>query len=85
MASEVPKKMIKSILMAVLVSPQTGFGLGGVISSAAICFPSHRSLFSVMYFIASFEYQVLIPSSMPTGSERFANLSKFSGKSPLYE
>ena len=32
------------------MSPQTEFGLGGVISSAAICFPSHRSLFTVMYF-----------------------------------
>ena len=69
------------------MSPQTGFGLGGVISSAAICFPSYRSLFTVMYFIASVEYQVSFPSSMPTGSERFAllgrGLSKFSGKSSL--
>ena len=56
--------------------PQTGFGLGGVISSAAICFPSHRPLFTVMYFIASFEYQVSFPSSMPTGSERFAFLGR---------
>ena len=54
MASEVPKKMKKSVLRAVLVSPQTEFGLGAVISSAAICFPSYRSLFTVMYFIASF-------------------------------
>ena len=57
------------------MSLQTGFGLGGAISSAAICFPSHRSLFTVMYFIASFEYQVF-PSSMPTGSERFEFLGR---------
>ena len=49
------------------MSPQTEFGLG----RAAICFPSHRSLFTVMYFVASFEYQVAfsvktMPSSMPT-------------------
>ena len=56
--------------------PQTGFGLGGIIRSAAICFPSHQSLFTVIYFIASFEYQVLFPSSMPTGSERFALLGR---------
>ena len=60
------------------MSPQTEFGLGGVTSSAVICFPSHRSLFTVMYFIASFEYQVWFPiktrSSMTTGSERFAFL-----------
>ena len=58
------------------MSPQTDFGLGGVISSAVICFPSHWSLFTVMYFIVSFEYQVAFPvktrSSKPTGSERFA-------------
>ena len=83
MASEVPKKMKKSVLRAVLVSPQTEFGLGAVISSAAICFPSYRSLFTVMYFIASFEYQVAFPfktrSSMPTGSEHSwaVVLSKF--------
>ena len=80
MGSEVPKKMIKSVLRGVLVSPQTEFGIGGVISSAAIFFPSHRSLFTVMYFIASFEYQVAFPfktrSSMPTGSERFAFLGR---------
>ena len=62
------------------MSSQTDFRLGGVISSAAICFPSHRSLFTVMYFIASFEYQVLFlvktRSSMPTGSERCALLSR---------
>ena len=58
------------------MSPHTRFGLGGVISSAAICFPSHRSLFTVMHFIASFEYQVSFPSSMPTGSERFAFLGR---------
>ena len=62
------------------MSPQTEFGLGGVISSAAICFPSHRSLFTVVYFIASFEYLVAIPvktrSSIPTGSERFAFLGR---------
>ena len=56
------------------MSPQTEFGLGGVISSVAICFPSHR------YFIASFEYQlsfsVKTRSSMPTGSERFAFLGR---------
>ena len=60
--------------------PQTEFGLGGVISSAAICFPSHLSLFTVMYFIASFEYQVVFTvktrSSMPTGSEPFAFLGR---------
>ena len=74
------------------MAPQTDFGLGGVISRAAICFPSHRSLFTVMYFIASFEYQVTFlvktRSSMPTGNECFAwavVLSKFSGKSSLYE
>ena len=61
MASEVPNKMIKVRFGAVLVSPQTEFGLGGVISSAVVCFPSHRSLFTVMYFIASFEYQVSFP------------------------
>ena len=53
------------------------FGLGGVISSAAIGF---CSLFTVMYFIASFEYQVAFPfktkSSMPTGNERFAFLGR---------
>ena len=58
------------------MSPQTEFGLGGIISSAAICFPSHRSLFTVMYCIASFEYQVSFPvktrSSMHTRSECFA-------------
>ena len=60
------------------MSPQTDFCLGGVISSTAICFPSHQSMFTVMYFIALFEYQVSFPvktrSSMPTGSERFAFL-----------
>ena len=62
------------------MSPQTEFDLGGVISTAAICFPSQRSLFIVMYFIASFEYQVSFPvktrSSMPTGSERSAFLGR---------
>ena len=72
------------------MSPQTEFGLGAVISSAAICFPTHRSLFTVMYFIASFEYQVSFSfktrSSMPTGSEPWAViLSKFSGRSSPYE
>ena len=43
------------------MAPQTELGLGGVISRAAICFPSHRSLFTVMYFIASFEYRVAFP------------------------
>ena len=55
------------------MSPQTEFGLRGVISGAAICFPSHRSLFTVMYFVASFEYQVAYSvktrSSMSTGSD----------------
>ena len=32
------------------MSPQTEFGVGGVVTSAAICFPLHRSLFTVMYF-----------------------------------
>ena len=60
------------------MSPQSEFGFGGVISSAATCFPSYRSLFTVMYFIASFKYvhEVSFPvktrSSMPTGSERFS-------------
>ena len=91
MASKVPKKMIKIHFEgSFTVSLQTEFGLGGVISSAAICFPSHRSMFTVMYFIASFEYQVSFPSSMHTGSKRFAFmvamvLSKFSAKSSLYE
>ena len=62
------------------MSPQTEFGLGGVISSAAICFPSHRSLFTVMYFVPSFEYQVSFAvttrSSMPTRSERFPFLGR---------
>ena len=62
------------------MSPQAEFGLGAVISSAAICFPSHRSLFTVMYFVASFEYQMSFPvktrSSMHTGSERFAFLGR---------
>ena len=62
------------------MSPQTEFGLGAVISNAAICFPSHRSLFTVMYFIASFEYQLAFPvktrGSTPTGSERFAFLGR---------
>ena len=57
--------------------PQIEFGLGAVKSCAAICFPSHRSLFTVRY---SFEYQVSFPvktrSSMPTGSERFAFLGR---------
>ena len=57
------------------MSPQTGFGLGGVISSAGICFPSHRSLFIVVYFIASFEYQLSFWAVV---------LSKFSDKSSLY-
>ena len=73
MESVVAKK-----IRAVLVSPQTDFVLGGVISSAAICFPLHRSLFTVMYFIPSFEYQVVFPvktrSSMPTGNETFCIL-----------
>ena len=68
-ASEIPKKMIKI---------HFEFGLDGIISSATICFPSHWSLFTVMYFIALFEYQVSFPvktrSSMPTRSERFAFL-----------
>ena len=72
MASEVRKKMIKIHFEASFtVSLQIRFGVGGVISSAAISFPSHRSLFTVMYFIALFEYQASFPSSMPTGSERF--------------
>ena len=88
MASEVPKKMITIRFEGCLA------GLGGVISSAAIFFPSHRSLFTVMYFVPSFEYQVSFPvktrSSMHTGSEPFLHswavaLSKFSGKSSLYE
>ena len=62
------------------MSPQTEFGLGAVISSAAICFPSYRSLFTVMYFIPSFKYQMSFPvetrSSMPSGSERFAFLGR---------
>ena len=62
------------------MSPQTEFGPGGVISSAAIFFPSHRLLFTVMYFMASFKCQVSFPvktrSSMPTGSERFAFLGR---------
>ena len=62
------------------MSPQTEFGLGTVISSAAIYFSSYRSLFTVMYFVASFEYQVSFPvktrSSIPTGSERFAFLDR---------
>ena len=44
------------------MSPQTEFGLGGVMSSAAICFPSHRSLFTVMYVI-------IVNTSIPIGSE----------------
>ena len=60
--------------------PETKFGLSGVISLAAICFPSHRSLFTMMYFIGSFEYRVLFPvktrSSMATGSELFAFLER---------
>ena len=64
--------------MAVLVSPQTEFGLDTVISSATIWFPSHQSLFTVMYFIPSFAYQVAFPvkirSSMPTGRKPFAFL-----------
>ena len=58
------------------MSLQTEFGLSAVISSAAICFPSHWSLFTD--FIASFEYLVSFPvktrKSMPTGSEHFAFL-----------
>ena len=60
--------------------PQIEFGLGAVKSCAAICLPSHRLLFTVRYFIASFEYKVSFPvktrSSMPTGSERFAFLGR---------
>ena len=41
------------------MSLQTEFGLAAVISSAEICFPSYQLLFTVMYFIASFEYQVV--------------------------
>ena len=83
MASEVPKKMIK-IRFECSFSVSAEFGLGAVISSAAICFPSHRSLFTVMYFVASFEYQVAFPvktrSSMPTGNECFA----FFGRGLVY-
>ena len=43
------------------MSPQTECGLGAVISSAAICFPSHRSLLAVMYFIASFSAKIKAP------------------------
>ena len=68
------------------MSPQTDFGLGGVISNAAICFPSHCSLFTVMYFIASFEYQgaQCLPEENVLHSWAVV-LSKFSGKSSLYE
>ena len=69
---------VKWLKKANIVTPQTEFGLGGVISSAAIGFPSHRSLFTVMYFIASLEYQVAFPvkttSSIATESELFAFL-----------
>ena len=58
------------------MSPQTEFGPGGVISSAAVSFPSHR-LFTLMYFIASFECQVSFPvKTRSTGSERFAFLGR---------
>ena len=60
------------------MSPQTEFGLGAFMSSAAICFPSHRSLITVGYFIALFEYQVAFlvktRSSKTSGSECFAFL-----------
>ena len=64
-ASEVSKKMIK-------IHFEGSFS----VSADWVCFPSHRSLFTVMYFIASFEYQVSFPSSMSTGSERFAFLGR---------
>ena len=53
---------------------QTEFGLGAVISRAAICVPSHRSFLTLMYFIGLFEYHVAFPvktrSSMATESTR---------------
>ena len=57
MASEVPKKMIK-IQGSFTVSLQTRFGLGGIISNAAICFPSHRSLFIRCRFRAECSLEV---------------------------
>ena len=78
MACEVPKKMIKIRFRAVLVSPQTEFGLDGVISSDLFPFTSVVVYSDV--FIASFEYQMAFPvktrSSMSIGSERFAFLGR---------
>ena len=78
MASEVPKKMIK-IQGSFTVSLQTRFGLGGIISNAAICFPSHRSLFIRCRFRAECPLEVNVLHSWAVV------LSKFSGKSSLYE
>ena len=72
------------------MSAQTDFGLGAVISSAAICFPSHRSLFTVSLHLnircrfrlrqgAQFPPEVNVLHSWAVVS------SKFSGKSSLYK
>ena len=75
------------------MSPQTEFGLGGVRSSAAICFPSDRSLFTVMYF--SLRLNIRCRFRLRQGAQYPLEvnvlhswavvLSKFSGKSSLYE
>ena len=87
----------KSAVRAVLVVKKdqkrvsAEFGLGDVISRAAICFPSHRSLFNNDVFYSSFEYHVAFPvetrSSTATGSGVLYSwavvLSEVSGRSSL--
>ena len=48
------------------VSPQTEFGIDDVTRRAAICFPPHRSLFT-MYFIGSFEYRSISTAFLGRG------------------
>ena len=70
------------------MSPQTGFGLGGVISSAAICFPSYRSLFTVILSLRlniRCRFRAQCPPGVNVLHSWAVVLSRFSGKSSLYE
>ena len=80
MASEVPKKMIKIRFEGSfsVSADYLKFGIGGVISSAAICFPSHRSLFHCLQ-------GAQCPPEVNVLHSWAVVLSKFSGKSSLYE
>ena len=77
MASEVPKKMIKIHFEGSFSVSADWVWSWRRHKKRSDLFPfPDRSLFTVMYFIASFECQVSFPSSMPTGSERFAFLGR---------